>query len=186
MPVDGPISDLDRAKWALAPVTVAPVTPAWAHSVRLSRQDKTDAAPDQGAPRCSSVQPRHDQGRRQCIAMARAALRAAPPITAARMITVVRLNLERSVRRSTKGGPGESVAAPSATGRRDRRRSRGRTMYATAPAKSPKRTTTATSTRVSHLDSPRECRDFIGFCGPSRVVFPHHTHLAHGRTDSIG
>jgi hypothetical protein len=51
-----------------------------------------------------------------------------------------------SIRRSIKGGSGESVAALRATGRRDLRRLRGRMMYATIPAKSTKRTTTTTET----------------------------------------
>jgi hypothetical protein len=49
------------------------------------------------------------------------------------------------LRRSTKGGSGESAAAPRPMRRRDWRRSRGRMMQATTPAKSPKTTTTATS-----------------------------------------
>jgi hypothetical protein len=61
------------------------------------------------------------------------------------------LSAERSppLRRSIKGGSGESVAALRATGRRDRRRLRGRTMYATTAQKSAKKITTKTgSTRV--------------------------------------
>ena len=59
-----------------------------------------------------------------------------------------RLSLEL-LRRSIKGGSGESVAAPRATGRRDWRRSRGRMMYATTAENSAKKITTKTvSTRV--------------------------------------
>jgi hypothetical protein len=55
--------------------------------------------------------------------------------------------LNRDVPRcSAEGGSGESVAALSATGRRDSRRLRGRMMYETTPAKSAKRTTTTTDT----------------------------------------
>jgi hypothetical protein len=68
-----------------------------------------------------------------------------------------RVNLD-GVRRSIKGGSGESVAALSATGRLDCRRSRGRMAYATIPAKSAKNTTITTDTAsvvISGLRLPR-------------------------------
>jgi hypothetical protein len=68
------------------------------------------------------------------------------------------------LRRSINGGSGDSVAALSATGCRDRRRLRGRTMYATTPANSVKRiATTPDSTGVPRLYSSADYAISSGF-----------------------
>jgi hypothetical protein len=78
-----------------------------------------------------------------------------------------------ALRRSIKGGSGESVAALRAMGRRDLRRLRGRMMKATIPAKMAKRTTTTTdAASVVISGAPQMSLDFIRFCAPSRECDP--------------
>jgi hypothetical protein len=122
---------------------------------------RPDDAPGYGAPaavRCSGLplQPGEPLPRR--LLLSNSARHRPPNLSARASHSAGRRRRKRNARnrlspewsppsrRSTKGGPGESVAALRATGRRDRRRLRGRTMYATTPAKSLKRPTTKSST----------------------------------------